>query len=96
MNIILCLITKKKIVFFDQNHGLIPSEKCDFWDSEKFFFYSVKRFLYYLHFDFQIPNGPHDPFIKTKQTSFSVFFYLRDLEWRQRELDGETERIYIA
>ena len=62
----------------------------------KILFYSVKRFLYYLDFDFQIPNGPHDPFIKTKQTSFSVFFYLRDLEWRQRELDGETERIYIA
>ena len=61
------------------------------------FFNSVKRFLYYLDFDFQTSNGPRDPFIKTKQTSFYVFFYLRgNLEWRQRELDGETERIYIA
>ena len=60
-------------------------------------FYSVKRFLYFLDFDFQTSNGQHDPFIKTKQTSFYVlFFYLRgNLEWRQRELDGETERIYI-
>ena len=39
-------------------------------------FYSVKRFLYHLDFDFQTSNGPRDPFIKTKQTSFSVFFTL--------------------
>ena len=39
-------------------------------------FYSVKRFFYHLDFDFQTSNGPRDPFIKTKQTSFSVFFTL--------------------
>ena len=43
---------------------------------KNYLFYSVKRFLYYLDFDFQISNGPHDPFIKTKQTSFYFFFTL--------------------
>ena len=33
---------------------------------------------------------------KLNKLHFPFFFYLRDLEWRQRELDGETERIYIA
>ena len=37
---------KEKITFFVQKHGVTPLEKCDFWDYEKFCFYSLKRFLF--------------------------------------------------
>ena len=32
----------KKLAFFDQKHGLAPLEKCNFWDFEKFCFYTLK------------------------------------------------------
>ena len=33
---------KKELAFFDQNHGLTPLENWDFWDFEKFRFYTQK------------------------------------------------------
>ena len=39
---------KKNLAFFDQKHGLPTLEKCDFWDFEKFCFYTQKKFPFYL------------------------------------------------
>ena len=36
----------KKSPFLDQNHGLIPLEKCQFFDFLNFLFYSVERRIF--------------------------------------------------
>ena len=40
----------EKLAFFDQKHGLNPLEKCDFWDCEKFCFYSQTEFVLFLEY----------------------------------------------
>ena len=39
----------KIFAFFDQKHGITPLEKCDFWDFEKFSFYSRKKFFFFFY-----------------------------------------------
>ena len=54
LNIISSLIltennARKKTTFFDQNHGLTPLGKCDFWDFERLNFFGPKKgFVLYL------------------------------------------------
>ena len=42
-NLILTENKKRKNTFFDQNHGLTPLEKCDFWDFERLKFLWPKK-----------------------------------------------------
>ena len=41
----------KKWPFLDQNHGLTPLEKCQFFDFLNFFFYSLERRFFTLEYD---------------------------------------------
>jgi len=42
-NLILTKNKERRNTFFDQNHGLTPLEKCDFWDFERLKFLWPKK-----------------------------------------------------
>ena len=65
----------KKLAFFDQNHGLTPLGKCDFWDwkifyfivKESFFFETLKKKIFFLKKKFLF-------YLEHYQTFFVVLF----------------------
>ena len=59
----------------DQNYGLTPLEKCQFFDCLKLLFYSLKRRFFFLEY---------------RQRHFPGLYYLKKIIWNNGQIWTKT------